>query len=120
MSTMTAAEFKVTRERLGLSASWVASSLGVTEKSISRWESGEDPVNVRAATFLRNLHQESEKMIKRTLTAIGKRKSDGPVLLKTYRMVNPSSIYPASFHRAMTGRLALLIDREVEIVYADA
>lgn len=122
---MSAAEFKVLREQLGLPASWVATQVLVTERSVSRWESGEDPVNHRAATLLRDLQKLTDKQIDQKLRQIERRNPD-VAELHTYRRdrdwerIAPTrfAYLPASWHRAMTARLAFLIDRPVVINYA--
>lgn len=42
--TMTAGEFRMVREYLGLTAEWVASRLGVALRTVRRWEAGTSPV----------------------------------------------------------------------------
>lgn len=42
--SMTAAEFRMSREAFGLSAEWLAERLGVALKTIQRWENGHRPV----------------------------------------------------------------------------
>ena len=41
---MTAAEFRMSRERWGLSAEWLADRLGVALKTVQRWENGHRPI----------------------------------------------------------------------------
>jgi len=41
---MTDAEFRMVREALGLSGEWLASWLGVTLRTLRRWEAGHSPV----------------------------------------------------------------------------
>jgi len=42
--SMTAAEFRMSREAFGLSAEWLASRLGVALKTVQRWENGHRPI----------------------------------------------------------------------------
>ena len=41
---MTAAEFRVARKRLGLSTAQLGAAIGVTARSVRRWEAGKHPV----------------------------------------------------------------------------
>lgn len=123
---MSAAEFKVCRERLGLTASWVATQLGVYEKTISRWETGERVVSEEAANLLRLIHARTSRLIMKSIRKIKK-----PTTLLTYRRDEDMVTFelfsdldlvvplPASWHRAMTGRIALLTDQPVKIAYAE-
>lgn len=44
IESMTAAEFRIRREQLGLSAEWLADRLGVALKTVQRWENGHRPI----------------------------------------------------------------------------
>ena len=41
---MTAAEFRIAREMLGVSGEWLAGRLGVADRQVRRWEAGNSPV----------------------------------------------------------------------------
>ena len=44
LGSLTAAEFRMSREAFGLSAEWLAERLGVALKTVQRWENGHRPV----------------------------------------------------------------------------
>lgn len=58
---MTRKEFKLLRGLIGLSQGRLAKELGVTIRTITRWERGEFPVPRIAELALRNLFRESLK-----------------------------------------------------------
>lgn len=123
--TMTAAEFKVLRERLGLPAAWMARSLGTFERTLSRWETGAHPVREDAVALLREMEDHTDKSV---ASAVLRHKAGA--VLKTFRydanVPTPVKLVdaigaklPASWHRAMIGRVAAELDGEVGIVYDD-
>lgn len=118
--TLTAAEFKVLRERLGLPASWVARKLSTPERTLSRWETGAHPVRQDAVDLLMAVKAETNIVLNRMLN-----KHKPGAVLRTYRFdehvdfVGRSGPYPASWHRALIGRLAALVDDDVSITYDD-
>lgn len=126
---MSAAEFKVARERLGLTASWVASQLGVADRSIARYESGEMPVSLAAEELIEVVHAHTNRMVMSSMSKLKLRKGQDFVTLYTFRRDedmaatyagNPDTEFgplTASWHRAMIGRLALITDLPVKIEY---
>jgi transcriptional regulator with XRE-family HTH domain len=56
---MTKKEFKLLRSLIGLSQGKLAKELGVTTRTITRWERGEFPIPRIAELALRNLFRES-------------------------------------------------------------
>lgn len=58
---MTRKEFKLLRGLIGLSQARLAKELGVTIRTITRWERGEFPIPRIAELALRNLFRESIK-----------------------------------------------------------
>jgi transcriptional regulator with XRE-family HTH domain len=58
---MTRREFKLLRGLIGLSQGRLAKELGVTIRTITRWERGEFPIPRIAELALRNLFRESRK-----------------------------------------------------------
>lgn len=41
---MSAAEFRMVREALGVSGEWLAARLGITDRTVRRWEHGSAPI----------------------------------------------------------------------------
>lgn len=119
---MTAAEFKVLRETLGLAAAWVARKLATQEKSVSRWETGVYGVNADAAQLLRDVQAETAECVTQMLTRVGE--IDEPVLY-TYRKdaefvyAGQHGPYTAQWHRALVGRVATLAAKPVRIEFVD-
>lgn len=125
---MSAAEFKVARERLGLTASWVATQLGVADRSVARWEAGDMPVSREAESVINAVHKYTNRMVMTQLRKLKAPKGSDTVLLYTFRRdedMDPAGIWtdqevgplPASWHRAMIGRIALMTDLKVQIEY---
>lgn len=52
---MTANDFRSIRKDMGLKQAELAPLMGVTQATISRWETGEIPIDTRTATTLRSL-----------------------------------------------------------------
>lgn len=121
-ATMTAAEFKVVRERLGIPAAWMARALGTFERTLSRWETGAHPPREDAIELLRAAQVHTE----RSVASAVMRYKPGTVL-KTHRLdeTMPKSAIlmgfrlPSSWHRAMIGQVAAELDEGVGIVYSD-
>jgi DNA-binding transcriptional regulator YiaG len=118
---MTGAEFKVIRECLGLPAAWVARQLGTFERTLSRWETGAHPVRADAEKLLRQVESETRSIVAKFVTRI----KPGTILC-TYRYDESVQFtskygweYPASWHRAMVGQVASMLDGEHRIVYDD-
>ncbi len=53
---MTGHDFRAARESLGLTPTEVGSSLGVSARTVSRWESSEKAIPETAARLFRILH----------------------------------------------------------------
>lgn len=53
---LTGAEFRFLRKEIGLKAKDLARCLGVTDVSLSRWETGASPINPAADRLLRTLY----------------------------------------------------------------
>jgi hypothetical protein len=105
---MTAAGFKVARERLGLPADWVAEHFDVAERTVRRWENDASRVPEGVRVGIEQLQAEHELAADRlaaTLDAM-----PDPVLV-TYRIdshyaaCEPEAGRPASWHRAVVGRV---------------
>lgn len=127
---MSAAEFKVRRERLGLTSAWVAAQLGVSERSVSRYETGRMPVSHEAEELIEAVHAYTNRQVMRAVAELKVPKGADSVTLFTFardidmhdgayvetgdQEYGPLS---ASWHRAMIGRIALLTDLPTRIEY---
>ena len=56
---MSAAEFREARQRLGLSVSKLAYRLGVSSRTIRRWQSGDDDIPGPTAVAMRSFLREA-------------------------------------------------------------
>lgn len=96
---MTAGEFRVVREGLGLTRAWLADDMGVQERAVARWEDGERPIPERRAAWLRNLAAEADDQVAELLDQIG----DGDVFV----LDGDATGMPPSWTRAIAWRLML-------------
>jgi hypothetical protein len=106
---MTAAEFRVVREFLGLTLSWLAEHFKVNERTVPRWESGESPVPAGVAAELKALDAQTANTV--TLAINACKNMRGPALRTyrtdaDYRAHHPEFEFPASWHRAFVARVA--------------
>jgi hypothetical protein len=123
MEEITGAEFRVIRERMGLTNAWLSDYLGVAERSVVRWGDDVSPVPPGVASEMRDLEQRFNDLVEQNLEWLRDVDEVGRGLI-TYRTddalrsVNPSETMPASWHRAMAG---VVRDRlpGVRIVYID-
>jgi predicted transcriptional regulator len=105
MPTLTAAEFRCTRERLGLPIRWVAEELGVQERSVSRWEDGTHPVPQGVADTMKVWAAAADALYREVSVV-----HPNGEAFRTYRTdadYRPTGMidWPASWHRAIAGRL---------------
>lgn len=109
---MTGAEFRCYRERLGLSAAWLADRLGVRERTIGRWEYGHQEIPSGVVDELWRLVDEADQLVDRARSSWVK----GSDLLtfrtdREYRLCG--GVMPASWHRAITARAAEDVDARI-------
>lgn len=114
------AQFKTTRERLGLSAQWVADSLGVTIQRIYLVEASNRPIPVpeRHAEYLLGLERDFEAEVAR---AVKSHKKGEPV--SRYRNVDEwhaahplLSAWPASSQGMFSSAVAERVGESVSYV----
>jgi len=111
-SEMTPAAFKVTRELLGLSDGWLAGHLGVSSRSVRNWEAGRYPVPEGVATELEALQRRTQDEVNEKVSALQGKPAPTLVTYRSdadYRSAHPDSPFPASWHRALTARIALQV-----------
>lgn len=107
---MTDAEFKVTREFLGLTGDWLAAHLGVSPRTVRHWEQGRYPIPDGVRLALEDLEVQTGQFIGQIVEKL----MDVPdVAILTYRTdaeyhaAHPDIPFPASWHRAVVARIAL-------------
>ncbi|MBZ4497952.1 DNA-binding transcriptional regulator [Dermacoccus sp. Tok2021] len=114
--TMTAAEFRVARERLNVSGEWLAARLGVALRTVRRWEAGASPLNAGVEREVLALLDATEAFVQSVVQTL---RQEGPddsrtggwqllVFLDdaTYFAHHPDGEWSASWHRAAMGRVA--------------
>jgi hypothetical protein len=104
--TMTAAEFRITREYLGLTHNWLAKHLDVNVRTIPRWESGESPIPGGVVGHMGTLVEVTADEVRLEVEALD---PDRPRIL-TYRTdadyrAHTERLLPASWHRAVVARV---------------
>ena len=102
-ASMSAAEFVCQRELLGLPINWLARNLGVTVRTVYRWESGASPVPEWAAERMRLYINNTENVIGKV--AVKVMQDPAIPFLVTYRE-DWGTEMPASWHRLVMARVA--------------
>jgi DNA-binding transcriptional regulator YiaG len=106
---MTDAEFKVTRERLGLTTRWLADHLAVAERTVHRWEAGQQAVPGGVQDELDRLAAIAGAAVEQLEAELEQMPDPHVVTYRTdddYRAVEPDTDWPASWHRALAARVA--------------
>lgn len=118
---MTPAEFKVTREFLGLSGAALGRLLGVSDRTVRHWEDGKysipdgvrlavEDLEARTAAFIDGV---AKKIMDVPDPAVITYRNDAQ-----YRAAHPEVEFPASWHRAVCARVALEVPG-LSIVFVD-
>ena len=107
---MTSAEFRCTREYLGLPLNWVAKRLDVTERTVYRWEAGVTPIPPHAVDMLRGMAKYTDRAAKSLYT-------HGKLTTYTDAVTIGDEELPASWHRILCARVAARTG--VQITYDD-
>ncbi|MEB0303830.1 hypothetical protein QN345_00555 [Cryobacterium sp. 10I1] len=103
---MTAAEFKIKRERLGVSGRWLADRVGVLDRQVRRWESGVAPVPADVVKFVDDLDAEARELadaLRAGARKLVSYRNDGEYWAADADAAARS--LPASFYRAVLGRV---------------
>lgn len=101
------AGIKCRRERLGLSAGWVATQLGVGQRVLDRWEAGDTEVKPDYEGLLDGWEDQWEALVDELLNTIDYVGGDELVELITYAhdhalaAKHPGFPFPAQAHRAI-------------------
>lgn len=128
---MTAAEFKVAREFLGLPGDWIAAHLlgvdrwtgepreerGIDPRMQRRWEQGAVPIPAWVRPQIEELQAIARGEVKRGIEEL-QASGDARVLTyfstEHYRQYHPGAIYPASWHRAIVARIVSVVDARID------
>lgn len=106
---MTPAEFRVIREFLGLSGPWLASHLGVSDRTIRHWEAGRYPIPDGVRIVVEQIEADAGRAVSTGIDAL--MDVPDPAILtygsdEEYHAAHPEITYPASWHRAVVARIA--------------
>lgn len=117
---LSAAEFRVTREHLGLSRRNMAAMLEVEERAVRRWDDGLSPVPPGVVATIARWVELTDAYVEQMADAFDSRQ--GTAVLYTYRDDDAyrragNDEWCAGWHRAMIARVAERID--VSIEYAE-
>lgn len=96
---MSAAEFRITRERLGLSTDTLSNRFDVHLRTIRRWEHGHSPVPDGIRDELQDLTTEATRQVAHLVAAL--EDTDQPTLTIPDRDTD----WPASWWRMIAGRV---------------
>ena len=106
---MNSAEFVCAREYLGLPIKWLAENLGVTVRSVHRWEAGINPVPDWAAQRMAAYLENTQRVVGDVTVAVLK---DPAVSHLVYREDQGTEM-PASWHRMVAARAAERTGRRI-------
>lgn len=110
---MSAAELRVIRERLGLPTAWAADKLGVAERSVTRWETGSHQIPDGIGDEVRRWQAVADAAVADARERLAAEDHPSMVTYRTnddYHAAHLGIDWPASFHRAITGRIAETVD----------
>lgn len=106
---MTAAELRVIREYLGLTIEWLCGHLGVQGRTGRRWEAGTHPIPDGVRLEVQRIEEQTTQIVTAAIAAC--MDAPDPMVLtyrtdEEYRAHHPEQSWPASWHRAVTARIA--------------
>lgn len=106
---MTAAEFKVIREYLGLTGDWLAAHLTVSGRTVRHWEEGKYPIPDGVRLRIEEIETATDGMVGAAVAACLDARDPVMLTYRTdadYRTHHPGVAWPASWHRAIVARVA--------------
>lgn len=101
---MTGAEFRLIRDRLGLTLAWLADHLGVAQRSVERWDAGKAPIGAGVADDMRQLEQDFETDVARRVAAAdlaGTKVLEVPRTNDDAEVMYPDADYPHGWYLAI-------------------
>jgi transcriptional regulator with XRE-family HTH domain len=107
-AVMTAAEFRVLRESLGLDQRTLADVLDVQPRAVERWEAGRSVLPAGVVDELRDIARETSDLVREWIEDLA---GEVEPHMATYTsnahfaQGNPDSRFSASWHRAIVGRV---------------
>ncbi|MGK4909676.1 helix-turn-helix domain-containing protein [Streptomyces albus] len=119
---MTAAEFKVVREFLGLTGDWLAGHLGVSPRTVRHWEQGKYAIPDSARLEIEKLERQTGEFVSGIVEKLMDLPDPGVITYRDddeYHAAHPEIPFPAAWHRAVVARVAQEVPA-LSIAYADA
>ncbi|WP_043654507.1 helix-turn-helix domain-containing protein [Nocardia thailandica] len=104
---MTAAEFKVVREYLGLTTRWLSEQFNVDERSVQRWEGGQRVIPEAVREAMEALEAHAGEMVGRLVAVLNDMAEPAVLTYRTDREFHqhfPEETRPAAWHRAVVAR----------------
>lgn len=106
---MTAAEFKVVREFLGLTGDWLAKHLGVSGRTVRHWEQGKYAIPDGVRLEIESLEARTGEFVAGIVGQLMDLPDPGVITYRDdaeYTAAHPDREFPASWHRAVVARVA--------------
>ncbi|WP_051698511.1 helix-turn-helix domain-containing protein [Streptomyces albus] len=119
---MTAAEFKVVREFLGLTGDWLASHLGVDPRTVRHWEQGKYAIPDGVRLEIEKLERQTGEFVSGIVEKLMDLPDPGVITYRNddeYHAAHPEIPFPAAWHRAVVARVAQEVPA-LSITYADS
>ncbi|MFL0393600.1 helix-turn-helix domain-containing protein [Streptomyces albus] len=118
---MTAAEFKVVREFLGLTGDWLAGHLGVSPRTVRHWEQGKYAIPDGVRLEIEKLERQTGEFVSGIVEKLMDLPDPGVITYRNddeYHAAHPEIPFPAAWHRAVVARVAQEVPA-LSITYAD-
>ncbi|MFH9108487.1 helix-turn-helix domain-containing protein [Streptomyces albus] len=118
---MTAAEFKVVREFLGLTGDWLAGHLGVSPRTVRHWEQGKYAIPDGVRLEIEKLERQTGEFVSGIVEKLMDLPEPGVITYRDddeYHAAHPEIPFPAAWHRAVVARVAQEVPA-LSITYAD-
>ncbi|MEU2603299.1 helix-turn-helix domain-containing protein [Streptomyces albus] len=119
---MTAAEFKVVREFLGLTGDWLAGHLGVSPRTVRHWEQGKYAIPDGVRLEIEKLERQTGEFVSGIVEKLMDLPNPGVITYRDddeYHAAHPEIPFPAAWHRAVVARVAQEVPA-LSITYADS
>ncbi|GAA1011538.1 helix-turn-helix domain-containing protein [Streptomyces thermogriseus] len=117
---MTPAELRVVREFLGFTPESLAEHLKVSARTVRHWEAGKYKIPDGVRLEIEKLEAQTAKYVEAVIEQLMDLPDPAVVTYRTdaeYKATDPSSPFPASWHRAVIARVAQEVPA-LSIVYA--
>lgn len=120
-AAMTDAELRVLREHLGMTGDALAAYLDVSDRTVRHWEAGKYAIPAGVATTVRALAADTRDAVDELAAQLLTHPEPAAVVYRTdaeYWAAEPTAQLPASWQRAVVGRVRELVDG-LEVTYPE-